>query len=117
MCLGSDGADGVCVPDDKVGIRAHGNPTLTRVQVQDLGCIGAGDCHEHVLIHLSCSLGGKQEKTRDSKLSFFFFLKKVTGTPFTLHGKYDIYGNTVHNSNWIILIFIVLSCGVHCKSH
>lgn len=57
MCLGSDGADGVCVPDDQVGVRAHGDPPLARVQVQDLCCVGAGHCHKHVLIHLACSLG------------------------------------------------------------
>ena len=76
MCLGSDGADGVCVPDDQVGIRADGNPTLTRVQVQDLGCIGAGDRHKHVLIHFTCGLGGKRAKTGDNKLSFLLKKKK-----------------------------------------
>lgn len=65
MCLGSDGADGVCVPDDQVGIRAHGDPTLTRVQVQDLSCVGAGDCHKHVLIHLTCSLGWDTSENRE----------------------------------------------------
>lgn len=62
MRLGSDGADGVRVPDDQVSIRANGDPTLTGVQVQDLGRVGAGDGHKHVLIHLACSLGGTQEE-------------------------------------------------------
>lgn len=60
MCLRSDGADGVRVPDDEVGVGAHGDPTLTGVQVQDLGRVGAGDRHEHVLVHLACSLEGKK---------------------------------------------------------
>lgn len=64
VCLGSDGADGVRVPDDQVGIGTDSNPTLTRVQVEDLSCVGASDCHKHVLVHLACSLGGKQAKQR-----------------------------------------------------
>lgn len=68
VSLGSDGADGVRVPDDQVGIWADGNPTLTRVQVQDLSCVGAGDCHKHVLVHLACSLGGEEAKQRTVRI-------------------------------------------------
>lgn len=59
VCLGSDGADGVRVPDDQIGIGPYGDPTLTRIQVQDFGSVGAGDGHEHVLVHLTCSLKHK----------------------------------------------------------
>lgn len=65
VCLGSDGADRVCVPDDQVGIRAHGNPALTRVQVQDFGCVGAGYSHKHVLVHFTCSLGRETSGKHD----------------------------------------------------
>ena len=61
MCLGSDGADGVRVPDDQVGVRAHSDPALPGVQVEDLSCVGAGHCHEHVLVHLTGSLGGQKK--------------------------------------------------------
>lgn len=67
MRLGGDGADGVGVPDDQVGIGAHCDPTLTRVQVQDLGCVGAGDGHKHVLVHLPCGLGVTWTRNRKSK--------------------------------------------------
>lgn len=54
--LSSDGADGICVPDDQISIGADGDPTLARIQVQDFGSVGAGDGHEHVFVHLPCSL-------------------------------------------------------------
>lgn len=69
MCLGRDGADGVCVPDDQVGVGAHGDPALTRVQVQDLGCVGAGDGNKHVLVHLARRLGDKHKQTGNGKQS------------------------------------------------
>lgn len=61
MRLGGDGADSVRVPDDQVGVGAHGNPAFTGVQVQDLGGVGARHGNKHVLVHLAGGLSEPEE--------------------------------------------------------
>lgn len=64
VCLGSDGANGVCVPDDQISIRAHSHATLPGIQVQDLSCVSAGHSHKHVLVHLPSGLGYRRKKRK-----------------------------------------------------
>lgn len=54
--LGRDGLHTVRVPDDQVRIRSHRNATFPGVKVEDLGCVGAGNSHKLVLIHLPSDL-------------------------------------------------------------
>jgi len=54
--LGRDGVHHVRVPDDQVGVGAHGDPALAGVEVQDLGGVGAGHRHKHVLVHFARGL-------------------------------------------------------------
>lgn len=79
MCLCSDGADRVCVPDDQVSIGANSDPTLTWVQVQDLSCIGAGNRHKHVLIHLTCSLEKKTSQVDLSERIIGYLSERIIG--------------------------------------
>lgn len=58
MSLGRDCLDAVGVPDDQVGVGAHGDASLPRVQVEDFGSVRAGHSHKLVLIHLASHLGG-----------------------------------------------------------
>ena len=44
----ADGARGVGIPDDNIGVRANGNDALTRVHVEDLGGVCAR--HSHKLV-------------------------------------------------------------------
>lgn len=60
MSLGRDCLDAVRVPDDQVGVGAHGDAPLPRVQVEDFGGVCAGHSHKLVLIHLASHLGGQQ---------------------------------------------------------
>ena len=64
VCLGRHGAHRVRVPDDQVCVGAHGDPALARVQVQDLGCVGAGHRHKHVLVHLARGLTQNGDERR-----------------------------------------------------
>ena len=56
MAFGCYGLHLIWVPDDYVSIGAPSDPTFPRVQVEDLGCVGAGDGYKLVLIHLASSL-------------------------------------------------------------
>lgn len=58
VSLGRDCLDAVRIPDDQVGVGAHGDAPLPRVQVEDFGCICAGHSHKLVLIHLASHLRG-----------------------------------------------------------
>lgn len=51
MGLSGNGALPVWIPDDNVGVRAHGYDSLSRVQVEDPGGVRAGDRDETLGIH------------------------------------------------------------------
>lgn len=51
MGLGGNGAFPVGIPDDNVGVRADGNNTLSRIQVEDFGSVRAGDSNESHGVH------------------------------------------------------------------
>lgn len=67
VSLGRDCLDAVRIPDDQVGIGAHGNAALARVQVEDFGGVCAGHSHELVLVHLASHLGGHHRSQRVSQ--------------------------------------------------
>lgn len=56
VVFGRDDVGNVRVPQYQVSIRAHSNAALTRVQVEDFGCIGAGYSHKLILVHLTGDL-------------------------------------------------------------
>lgn len=60
LILGTDGFDTVWVPDDNVSIGTDGNPTFTRIQVEDFGGVGGCDCHKLVFVHLAHGLTGRE---------------------------------------------------------
>jgi hypothetical protein len=51
MCLGGDGALGARIPDDDVGVGADGDDALSRIEVEDLGGVGARDGDETRRVH------------------------------------------------------------------
>lgn len=53
MGLSGNGALPVGVPDDNVSVRADGYDSLSRIQVEDPGGIGASDCNESRGMHYS----------------------------------------------------------------
>lgn len=53
MALGRDDLCDVWVPEDQVRIRTHGDAALARVQVENLGGVGAGHGHKLVFVHLT----------------------------------------------------------------
>lgn len=51
MSLGGNGAFPVGIPDDNIGVWAHGYNTLSRIQIEDFGGVRAGDRNESRGIH------------------------------------------------------------------
>lgn len=52
LSSGSDGLHAVGVPDDHIGIGAHGNPAFAWIKVEDFRCIGRSDSNKLVFVHL-----------------------------------------------------------------
>lgn len=63
VALSRDDLGGVWVPQHQIGVRTHGDASLARVQVEDLGGVGAGHSNKLVFIHFSCHLEGPRTKS------------------------------------------------------
>lgn len=53
MALGRDNLRDVWVPEDQISIRTHSDATLTGVQVENLGGVGAGHSNKLVFVHFA----------------------------------------------------------------
>lgn len=58
VALSGDDLGGVWVPQHQIGVRAHGDAPFARVQVEDLGGVGAGHCNKLVFVHFARHLKG-----------------------------------------------------------
>lgn len=60
VALGRDDFGGVWVPQQQIGVRAHGDAPFARVQVENLGGVGAGHRNKLVFVHFPRHLKGSR---------------------------------------------------------
>lgn len=63
VALSGDDLGGIWVPQHQIGVRAHGDASFARVQVEDLGGISAGHRDKLVFVHFACHLEGPRTRS------------------------------------------------------
>lgn len=75
----------IWIPEHQIGVRAHGDASFARVQVEDLGGVGAGHSHELILVHFSSYLPNKDSEIRLQCHSHVYLLELETFRLTRLH--------------------------------
>lgn len=99
----SDGLHAVRVPDDHVGVGAHGNPAFAWIKVEDFRSIGRSDSNKLVFVHLPHGL--------TDRISNFRMYK-----PLTDKGTILLLTTALSQTNAILSSTPLVPSGIRVKS-
>ena len=103
MVLGGDDLGDVGVPEHQVRVGAHRHTALPGVQVEKLGCVGAGHRHKVVLVHLTGRLRGRGQRSGGVGVSSEDD-KMLLENQYNLEAKYSILACNLwpHNNSFLV---------------
>lgn len=65
------------VPHHHVSVRVLGDAAFLRVEVEDFGCVAAGDGHKSILVHFAAVLEGEEKDWwGEEKQKMYIFMER-----------------------------------------